>query len=154
RRLLDRAIRWFLTTRPATLDIAAEVARFRPGIAAHAGRMSELLQGREQARLLARARELEGKGVPEDLALTAAALLDSYSLLDCIEIAAETGERLEDVAAVYFLTSDTFSIDAMLMRVTSLPRENRWDAMARGALRDDLYAVLEVLTRSVLEVSQ
>ncbi|GAA6524566.1 NAD-glutamate dehydrogenase [Intrasporangium sp. DVR] len=154
RRLLDRSVRWFLTTRPATLDIAAEVARFRPGIAALGGRMSELLQGREQARLLTRAREFESKGVPEELALSAAALLDSYSLLDCIEIATDTGESLDDVAAVYFLTSDTFSIDAMLNRVTSLPRENRWDAMARGALRDDLYAVLEVLTRSVLEVSR
>jgi len=154
RRLLDRAIRWFLTTRPATLDIAAEVDRFRPGIAALGGRMSQLLQGREQARLLGRAKEFEAKGVPEDLALSAASLLDSYSLLDCIEIAADTGETLDDVAAVYFLTSDTFSIDAMLNRVTSLPRENRWDAMARGALRDDLYAVLDILTRSVLEVSR
>ncbi|HKX68689.1 MAG TPA: NAD-glutamate dehydrogenase [Intrasporangium sp.] len=154
RRLLDRAIRWFLTTRPATLDIAAEVARFRPGIAAQAGRIPELLQGRERARLLSRARDFEGKGVPADLALAAASLLDSYSLLDCIEIAADTGERLDQVADVYFLTSDTFSIDAMLTRVTSLPRENRWDAMARGALRDDLYAVLDVLTRSVLEVSE
>ena len=54
---------------------------------------------------------------------------------------------------VYFLTSETFSIDAMLTRVTMLPRDDRWDAMARGALRDDLYAVLESLTRSVLEVS-
>ena len=41
----------------------------------------------------------------------------------------------------------------MLTRVTMLPRDDRWDAMARGALRDDLYAVLESLTRSVLEVS-
>ena len=154
RRLLDRAVRWFLTTRPATLDIAAEVARFRPGIAAQAGRIPELLQGREQARLLSRARDFEGKGIPGDLALSAASLLDSYSLLDCIEIAADSGERLDQVAEVYFLTSNTFSIDAMLTRVSSLPRDNRWDAMARGALRDDLYAVLDVLTRSVLEVSE
>lgn len=61
--------------------------------------------------------------------------------------------RLDDVVGVYFLTSETFSIDAMLTRVTMLPRDDRWDAMARGALRDDLYAVLESLTRSVLEVS-
>ena len=153
RRLIDRAVRWFLTSRPATLDIAGEVARFRPGIEAYAGRMPELLQGSERARLLGRAKDLHGKGIPEELALAAASLLDAYSLLDCIEIAEETGERLEDVAPVYFLTSETFSIDAMLSRVTMLPRDDRWDAMARGALRDDLYAVLESLTRSVLEVS-
>ncbi|GAA2489439.1 NAD-glutamate dehydrogenase [Terrabacter carboxydivorans] len=153
RRLIDRSVRWFLTSRPASLDIAAEVARFRPGIQAFSGRIGELLQGSERTRLGRRARELEGKGVPEELALGAASLLDLYSLLDCIEIAEDTGEQLDDVVGVYFLTSETFSIDAMLTRVTMLPRDDRWDAMARGALRDDLYAVLESLTRSVLEVS-
>ena len=153
RRLIDRSVRWFLTSRPASLDIAAEVARFRPGIEAFSGRIGELLQGSERTRLQRRARELEGKGVPEELALAAASLLDLYSLLDCIEIAEDTGEKLDDVVGVYFLTSETFSIDAMLTRVTMLPRDDRWDAMARGALRDDLYAVLESLTRSVLEVS-
>ena len=153
RRLIDRSVRWFLTSRPAVLDIAAEVARFRPGIEAYAGRMPELLQGSERSRLLRRAKDLQGKGIPEDLALVAASLLDGYSLLDIIEIAEETGEKLEDVVGVYFLTSETFSIDRMLGRVTMLPRDDRWDAMARGALRDDLYAVLESLTRSVLEVS-
>jgi len=153
RRLIDRSVRWFLTSRPASLDIAAEVARFRPGIEAFSGRIGELLQGSERTRLQRRARELEGKGVPEELALGAASLLDLYSLLDCIEIAEDTGEKLEDVVRVYFLTSEMFSIDAMLGRVTALPRDDRWDAMARGALRDDLYAVLESRTRSVLDGS-
>jgi glutamate dehydrogenase len=153
RRLVDRSVRWFLTSRPAVLDIAAEVARFRPGIEAYAGRIPELLQGSERTRLLRRAKDLQSKGVPEELALVAASLLDGYSLLDIIEIAEETGEELGDVVGVYFLTSETFSIDAMLGRVTMLPRDDRWDAMARGALRDDLYSVLHVLTRSVLEVS-
>ena len=92
RRLIDRSVRWFLTSRPAALDIAAEVARFRPGIEAFAGRIGELLQGSERTRLQRRARELEGKGVPEELSLGAASLLDLYSLLDCIEIAEDTGE--------------------------------------------------------------
>lgn len=153
RRLIDRAVRWFLTARPAELDIAAEVARFRPGVEAYAGRMGDVLQGSERNRLVRRARDLQGKGVPEDLALAAASLLDAYSLLDCIEVAEDTGEPLENVVGVYFLASETFSIDAMLTRVTALPREDRWDALARGAMRDDLYAVLESLTRSILEVS-
>ena len=42
--------------------------------------------------------------------------------------------------------SEQFGIDGMLTRVTRLPRDDRWDALARGALRDDLYAVLEALT--------
>jgi glutamate dehydrogenase len=153
RRLLDRAVRWFLSSRPATLDIAAEVARFRPGVERLSHRMPELLQGSEHERLMRRVRDIEQDGVPSDLAHLAASLLDQFSLLDCTELAEELGEDLEDVVGVYFLTSEIFSIDAMLGRVTMLPREDRWDAMARGALRDDLYAVLDSLTRSVLEVT-
>ncbi|MDN5789934.1 MAG: NAD-glutamate dehydrogenase [Micrococcales bacterium] len=152
RRLMDRAVRWFITNRPPVLDIAAEVARFRPGVETFGARIPEVLQGRERDRLLRRAKEFQQKGIPEALALSAAALLDRYSLLNCVEVAEDTGERLEDVVSVYFLTSETFSIDAMLGRVTQLPRVDRWDSLARGAMRDDLYAVLEVLTRSVLEV--
>ena len=153
RRLIDRSVRWFLTSRPAVLDIAAEVARFRPGIEAYAGRMPELLQGSERTRLLRRAKRAAGQGRargPRPRRGLAARPLLAARL---IEIAEDTGEKLDDVVGVYFLTSETFSIDAMLARVTMLPRDDRWDAMARGALRDDLYAVLESLTRSVLEVS-
>jgi glutamate dehydrogenase len=43
-----------------------------------------------------------------------------------------------------------FGIDRLLTRVSLLPREEQWDALARGALRDDLYAVLNVLTAAVM----
>ena len=66
----------------------------------------------------------------------------------------ETGRDAGEVAPVYFATSEQFGIDGMLMRVTRLPRDDRWDALARGALRDDLYAVLESLTKSVLDASE
>jgi glutamate dehydrogenase len=129
------------------------VARFRPGVEQFGPRLEQLLQGAERTRLQRRVRELQAQGVPDELALEAASLLDRYSLLDCVQLAEETGEDLDDVVEVYFRTSESFSIDAMLGRVTKLPRENRWDALARGALRDDLYHVLIALTRSVLEVS-
>ena len=41
----------------------------------------------------------------------------------------------------------------MLFRVSQLARDDRWDSAARGALRDDLYAVLDGLTRNVLATS-
>ena len=79
-------------------------------------------------------------------------LLDWYSLLDIVDIATETGREPVDVAPLYYLVSERFGIDSMLSKVSALPRDDRWDALARGALRDDLYSVLESLTRSVIEV--
>ncbi|MEO3935974.1 NAD-glutamate dehydrogenase [Dermatophilaceae bacterium Soc4.6] len=154
RRLLDRASRWFLTTRPGTIDVGAEVERFRGPVAHFAPQIHELLQGDERERLSARAAQLEALGAPADLALQAAGLLDLFSLLDVVEIAHDTGRTPQEVVGVYYHCSEQLGIDGMLTRVSRLPRDDRWDALARGAMRDDLYAVLDSLTRAVLAASE
>lgn len=153
RRLIDRSMRWFLTSRPSRLDVANEVARFGAVVREFAPQIHDLLKGAELKRLQRNASGLEKVGVPEDLALRSASLLDQFSLLDIVDIATDTGESPADVAPLYFVLSERFGIDAMLTRVTNLPRDDRWDALARGALRDDLYAVLESLVRSVIDAS-
>ena len=153
RRLLDRAARWFLTTRPTNIDVLAEVERFRGPVAQFAPRVGEILQGSERRRLEKRTKELEKLGVPAATATRAASLLDLFSLLDVIDLAEELELPVEEVAGVYYYASEKFTIDEMLTRVSRLPRDDRWDALARGAMRDDLYAVLESLTRSVLVAS-
>ena len=116
RRLLDRSIRWFLTSRPATLDIGAEVERFAGVVRELAPRVPELLRGDEEERLAERTEELVNVGVPEEFALRAAGLLDQYSLLDIIDIASDTGREPTDVAPLYYHVSERFGIDAMLTR--------------------------------------
>ncbi len=154
RRLLDRSVRWFLTTRPSTIDVGAEVARFQDHVAELAPQIPSLLQGAERKRLDRRAKELEKLGAPTEFAFRAASLLDQFSLLDAVEIAEEMDVPVADVVGVYYYASEKFSIDDMLSRVSQLPRDDRWDALARGAMRDDLYAVLDSLTRSVLATSE
>jgi glutamate dehydrogenase len=36
-------------------------------------------------------------------------------------------------------------------RILELPRDNRWEALARAALRDDLNSLVRVLTQEVLQ---
>ncbi|MEO8517954.1 MAG: NAD-glutamate dehydrogenase domain-containing protein, partial [Dermatophilaceae bacterium] len=151
RRLTDRAVRWFLQNRPSTLDVAGEVERFSAVVSELGPQMPTLLKGAERTRLERRVKEIEDLGVPTELALSTASLLDQFSLLDVVELSATMERTAVEVAPVYFALSEQFGIDSMLSRVTNLPRDDRWDALARGALRDDLYSVLESLTRSVLE---
>jgi glutamate dehydrogenase len=153
RRLLDRASRWFLSTRPGTIDVVAEVERFRGAVSEFGPRIPEMLQGSERRRLERRTKELEKLGVPPPTATRAAALLDRFSLLDVVDLAEELQLPVQEVAGVYYYASEKFGIDGLLTRVSKLPRDDRWDALARGAMRDDLYAVLESLTRSVLVAS-
>lgn len=151
RRLLDRAVRWLLAARPNRLDITTEVERFAPVVAELAPRIPELLQGSERERVVTQAAHWEAAGAPTELAQRAASLLDSYSLLDVVDIASDLDHTPSDVAEVYFRMSERFGIDGMLTRIAGLPRDDRWDALARGALRDDLYGVLEAFTRNAFE---
>jgi glutamate dehydrogenase len=153
RRLLDRAVRWFLVNRPSTINVASEVERFSKVVAELGPQMSTLLQGAERRRFEVRAKELQALGAPKEMAVRAASLLDQFSLLDIVEISADTQRDSAEVGPVYFATSEQFGIDVMLTRVTKLPRDDRWDSLARGALRYDLYAVLKALTTAVLDSS-
>ena len=153
RRLLDRSVRWFLQNRPSSLDVAAEIDRFAPHVAATRSRMSDLLGGVEKERMEREVARLEELGFGSDLAARIASLLDTYSCLDIVEIAAETGRDLEEITPLYFAVSEYFEIDSLLFRVSDLGREDRWDSLARGAMRDDLYSVLDSLTRAVLEAT-
>ncbi len=153
RRLLDRAVRWFLAARATSLDVRAESDRFAEVVGSLGPTVPTLLRGAERERLERRTGEYVECGVPYELAVRTAGLLDQYSLLDIVDIAADTGNEPTDVAPLYYVVSESFGIDTMLTKITRLPREDRWDALARGALRDDLYAVLESMTRSVIDAN-
>ncbi len=150
RRLLDRSVRWLLQSRRSLLDVDAETARFRPHVAELTRRVPDLVVGGERERLRRRAAEYEGLGAPADLALTAAALLDVFSLLDVVEVAGRSGRPVAEVAGLYFVLSERFEVDRLLTLITALPRADRWAAQARSALRYDLYTALADLTADVL----
>ncbi len=151
RRLLDRATRWVLTARGGRVDIGAEIERFSGEIARLAPLVPDLLLGVERERLFDRADEFVTLGAPREMALESAALLDAYGLLDVVEVASLTGADSEEVARIYFLLSERYEVDRMLTRITQLPREDRWSALARAALRSDLYGAQVGMTRRVIE---
>ncbi len=150
RRLLDRSIRWLVQQRRATIDVAQDVEHFQSALDELAPVLPEMLVGSERERLLMRADEFTGFGVPAELARRSAGLLDGFSLLDVVEIANAEKLPAREVAGVYFAISERIEADRMLTRITGLPRDDRWSALARSALRYDLYAALAGLTQNVL----
>ncbi|MFN2319969.1 MAG: NAD-glutamate dehydrogenase [Dermatophilaceae bacterium] len=153
RRLVDRSVRWFITARPARLDIETEVKRYQPVIESLGPQVPGWLRGGELKRLQKRVAGLVNEGVSEQLAVRAGSGLDQFSLLDIVDVATATEQNPAEVGPLYFLVSERFGIDVMLGKVARLPRADRWDGLARGALRDDLYGVLEALTEAVIEVA-
>ena len=59
-----------------------------------------------------------------------------------VEVARATGRDVTEVAGVYFVLSERFRVDDLLSKISALPREDRWQTLARMALRYDLYAAL------------
>jgi glutamate dehydrogenase len=73
-----------------------------------------------------------------------------FSALDIVEVAHETGLDVERVAYVHFRLGSALELHWVRDRVTALPRTDRWSALARAALRDDLYNLHRALTAQVL----
>ena len=150
RRLVDRATRWFVQHLRVGFDVAAEVERFAPVVARWSGRVGELLVGTEREAAEAARAALEAAGVPPDLAARSAGLLQQFPLLDVAEAAAALGVAADDAAPVYFEVAERYGEDALLDAITALPRGDRWQSLARAAMREDLYAVMAAITSAVL----
>ena len=150
RRLLDRATRWLLQTRGGSIDVGAEVARFQATIRDLASQAPQALVGVERERLEAAVRRFEELGAPPEMAREAAGMLDVYALLDVVQVAERAGEAPAKVMEMYFALSERYDVDRLLVRITALPRGDRWTALARQALRTDLYGALAGLVLGVL----
>jgi glutamate dehydrogenase len=155
RRLLDRAVRWLLQNRRSPLDVQTEIATLRPGISELLPQLPNLFHGVERQTVRSHRDSLIAQGLPEPVADRAARLNYSFGLLDVVELAkgAGPGLALNAAAEVYFTISERFRIDALLSKISELPREDRWQTLARMALRYDLYAALAALTSEVLSAT-
>jgi glutamate dehydrogenase len=153
RRLLDRAVRWLVSNRRSPIDVPGETARLKPGVSRLLGDLESHFRGSELQALHTYAAELAKAGVPADLAEWSTRILYGFGLLDVVNVAAATGRDVAEVASVYFVLSERFRVDDLLSKVSDLPREDRWQTLARMALRYDLYAALAGLTAEVLQAT-
>src|SRR4029077_301504 len=94
--------------------------------------------------------ELTGLGVPPDLAVRIAHIEELVPALDIVEIASSVGLDATSVARAYFALGTRLELHWLREQIVALSRDTRWDAMARSALRDDVYAEQAALTADVL----
>jgi len=153
RTLAERASRWLLRNRRQPLDIRSTVEHFGPAVPQLVDEIPRLLAGSggaDEAFAGAVAR-FTGDGVPEALATRVAALPALFSALDVIDVASATGCDWEQVATVYLALGRHLQLNWLSERVLRLPRDDRWQTLARAALRDDLFSVRAALTAEVLQ---
>ncbi|HEY1714770.1 MAG TPA: NAD-glutamate dehydrogenase [Solirubrobacteraceae bacterium] len=151
RRLVERAARWVVRAGPrAGIDVTAMTDRFAPAAQVLAGALPDVLRGQDADRFAERRADLEAGGVPAQLAHRVASMQSLLSVFDIVVDAGLTGSEQPLVTEVYFAISARLGLDWLRDRVLELPRTDRWQSLARAALRDDLYRLHRSLTREIL----
>ncbi|SDH75023.1 NAD-glutamate dehydrogenase [Nonomuraea jiangxiensis] len=154
RKLAERGARWLLVNRRPPLDLAGSVGFFVKGVNGLLAHIPKLLTGPDLTAYEERRDSFLARGVSQELAERVAGMVPAYSTLDLVEIASLTGRPVHEVAEVYFDLADRLQLARLRERIIALPRDNRWNSMARSALRDDLYAAHASLTQDVLAHSK
>jgi glutamate dehydrogenase len=77
-----------------------------------------------------------------------------FSTFDIVEVGREHDVDVESVAAVHFCLGSELQLHWIRDRIIALPRMERWAALARAALRDDLYSLHRELTSDVLGATE
>ncbi|GAA2457491.1 NAD-glutamate dehydrogenase [Streptomyces glaucus] len=150
RRLVERGTRWLLNNRPQPLELAETVDFFADRVEQVWSQLPKLLRGADLEWYQKIHDELTGAGVPDELATRVAGFSSAFPTLDIVSVADRMGKEPLDVAEVYYDLADRLRITQLMDRISELPRADRWQSMARAAIREDLYAAHAALTADVL----
>ncbi|WP_309097398.1 NAD-glutamate dehydrogenase [Streptomyces sp.] len=152
RRLVERGTRWLLNNRPQPLQLAETVDFFADRVEQVWSQLPKLLRGADLEWYQKIYDELTDAGVPDELATRVAGFSSAFPTLDIVSVADRMGREPLDVAEVYYDLADRLRITQLMDRIIELPRADRWQSMARAAIREDLYAAHAALTADVLAV--
>jgi len=149
-RLLVHMSYWLLENRRDDLDIKRAVSRYAPKVALLLRDLPGALDVTEQARLAALRSRLVEQHVPEPLAARIASLESLHCALDLVEVAMTAHMDIGYAARAYFGLGERIGLTWIKEQIESLAAEGHWQAVARGTLRDNLYALQRRLTSAVL----
>jgi glutamate dehydrogenase len=152
-RLVQRAALWFLRRRREKLPIDEVLALFRPSVAALRARLPAQLSEGDRAAWEAYVARLVTQGVPAELAEQLAALDSLYAALDVTEVALEQKQDPAAIAAIYFALVGELELRWFSEKITQLPTDTPWQALARNALRDDLSSQQRALATAVAKLA-
>jgi glutamate dehydrogenase len=152
-RLVVRGALWFLRRRRERLPIAQVLEIFRPALGILRGQVPAVLSAGDREAWNVSVAKLEASGVPRNVAERVSSMGALYAALDVTEVALDQKKPVEAVAALYFALVGELELRWFADRITALPTETSWQALARNALRDDLSSQQRALTSAVAKLS-
>ncbi|MFC3533677.1 NAD-glutamate dehydrogenase [Vogesella facilis] len=150
RTLIERAVRWVLRNRRPIGSVSAAIEQYGAKVQALLQQLPQLISADGYPQVARLEKRLNQPNVPAELASVLARLEFAVPLMDIIEIGGNSELPLDVVAANYLQLGHSLQLDWLRSAITQLPRDNRWQSLARSALRDDLYRQHRELTRRAL----
>jgi glutamate dehydrogenase len=112
--------------------------------------LPEILKGAAREGFETREKTLREAGVSEELARRVASMPAMLAALDIVSVSTRTDCSRRQVADVFYNLGYQIELNWLRDRITELPRADRWQALARTALRDELLGLHRSLTEQVL----
>ena len=150
RRMVERATRWLLHNRRAPLDIRAAIDEFAEPVAQIRSGLRERVTPRQSQVVERWYQSWLERGAPEPLAASMSTAAHAHYALGIAATARRLSADPELAGAVFFTLGERLGLDRLVEQIDVLPRQVRWDAMARAALRDELLEAQDDLTAAVL----
>lgn len=151
--LLKRLIWWFLDhdlERLEGTDIEQTLTQYRDGVAALRRVIPGSLQGSYHQRWQQAHANLREQGVPDRLARDTASIPVFKRAFDIVTLTQQHGIQTKRVASLYFALGERLHIPWLLDAVHDLESPQRWQAMARSRLREDVTHLHAGLTGKLL----
>ncbi len=151
KRLGERATRWLLRHEPLPFDVDDVVARYAGPVAS----LFEMVEAAEREARVQIAHQLDPSAEPSPeeptgLERDLAELDRAFGFLELSGVQLITEADLEIVAAISTHVEARFELAWLRQRIADLPRDDHWQTLARGALRDEVYREHAELTSTVV----
>ncbi|WP_027467462.1 NAD-glutamate dehydrogenase [Deefgea rivuli] len=129
RRQTERVARWLLQQNLSNLD------HMRTCAALALPQLPQLLSTSPSH--IAQAAQWQATGVGTELAMKVLAIQEAQSLLELSLCSNDSGQLAEHMR-IYLALGDALGLKWLALAIEQLPRDNRWQTLARLAVRDDL----------------
>jgi glutamate dehydrogenase len=149
-RLLRHMSYWLLENRRNDLDIERAVRRYAAPVAELSLQLNAALSATELARMDSHRSQLIEQQVPDRLASRVASLESLYCALDLVEVAMAARLQIGFAAQAYFDIGERIGLTWIKAQIETLVADGHWQAVARGTLGDNLYALQRKITGAVL----
>jgi glutamate dehydrogenase len=150
-KLMEWVILWFLRNGRRPLDIGSHVARYERGVSALTSSLNEVVPVHYLEDANQRAQPYTDHGVPKELALRVAGVVNLYTGCDIVRLATQRKLTVDAVARLYFAVGSRFHLGRLRGSATQIEGGSHWQQLAVAALIEEIYAHQLDLTSQVMD---